>query len=168
MNPFSFKLTVPLSTPQTAPVVHWVLMPGIYLGGLQAYTDKLGDVSFRLFNGMDLIFPEPQTQGYDNSTPGVPDDRWFYPTSGSPIDLRIVLRNDRYHLVKVEIANANAAAAVFILNLFGEDHPPDTVMLETLRELKEGIHRLPLDLKHVTEADLLTLLEGGKRLGNRE
>jgi hypothetical protein len=168
MNAFSFKLTVPLSTPQTAPVVHWVRAGGLFLGGLQVYTDKIGDVSFRILNGMEVVFPDPSTQGYDNAAPGIPDDRWFYPTSGSPIDLRIVLRNEPKPLMKIEIANANAAAAVFACNLFMESQPPDAQTLEAIRELREGISRLPLDLKTVMDTALMAVVEGGKRIANRE
>jgi hypothetical protein len=145
--------TGPFATIPADPVRIPVSLPGPFVMGLQVYSSNPLDTAMRIMQrpGM-LLFPDPQGRVLvaDRLTAV---SQWYVPIGSNWMDLRIVVDAagaGGVCEVEIELGNKHAStAADVVINILAAANPPDEYTLELLRQMAQGIERLPMSTREL-------------------
>ena len=153
MNIISFRRTVPITATIATPMRVMLDLPGPYIEGIQVWTGEAfaaSAITLRIIESPGgKIFPEPSATIRTPLTE-LPEGGWWNIITLIWTDLRIVVSGGPLYRVIVELASVAQGNIDVIVNLKVSAQPPDQTTLELLRELNQGIQRVPGIVREIT------------------
>ncbi len=155
----AIKATGPFAATPAAPLSFPMRLAGPFILGIQISTSDPADTAFRITCG-GQIFPDPVSQ-WVGQAGATPLDRWYRPASDAMIPVRIFVPGEGgLPNATLEVANKDATTdATVIVTLIVSAKPPDEMTLELLREMRQGLDRLPEVTARLYREALTTILE---------